>query len=163
MVAVGRPAAAPSSDGSADGDAATGGPARRLVPVIGTATLAVAGLVLLVLRDPRTPGLYPTCPVLALTGLACPGCGSMRALASLGHGDVATAWAYNPLALVAVALLVGFWVAWAVRAVRGRARSRPARPWVLLTGAALVVGYAVARNLPALAPWLGPLATAQGQ
>ncbi|PWD49601.1 DUF2752 domain-containing protein [Serinibacter arcticus] len=118
---------------------------------------AGAALTVLAVRDPLTPGHYPTCPFLSLTGLACPGCGSMRALYHLTQGDVAAMWAYNPLAVLAVVLLAGIWVAWVVRLVRGRERTRVAPAWLLLTFAAGVLAYGVARNVPVLTPFLGPL------
>jgi len=43
------------------------------------------------------PWLMPTCPLHALTGLYCPGCGGTRAIQALLHGDPGRALAYNPL------------------------------------------------------------------
>jgi len=37
------------------------------------------------------------CPVHAVTGLYCPGCGGQRWFASLLHGDFNAAWHYNQL------------------------------------------------------------------
>ena len=75
----------------------------------GTGIAAAAALVV-ALRDPNSSGSYPTCPLLAVTGLWCPACGGLRALHALTHGDLATAMARNPLILV----FVGFalWVWW---------------------------------------------------
>lgn len=42
-----------------------------------------------------------------MTGLLCPGCGSLRALHQLLHGNFATALRFNPLLFVTL-LLVGF-------------------------------------------------------
>ena len=41
--------------------------------------------------DPNQPGHYPTDPFLAITGLYCPGCGTLRALHALARGDLLTA------------------------------------------------------------------------
>ncbi|BBX75130.1 hypothetical protein MSHI_30360 [Mycobacterium shinjukuense] len=42
--------------------------------------------------DPTTPnGPLPTCPTKALLGIDCPGCGSLRMLHSLMHGDLLAA------------------------------------------------------------------------
>lgn len=119
--------------------------------------LAVLGAGLLYAFDPSGPGsLFPPCPLFALTGLLCPGCGTTRALHALVHADLARAMAMNPLMVVsipAVALMgwdaLGFRLAplnlWA------RALARPA-PW----GAVLVV-YGVLRNLPwPPFAWLAP-------
>lgn len=117
---------------------------------------AAAGLALVALVDPSRPGHYPTCPFLALTGLSCPGCGSLRALHALAHGRVAEAVGLNALlVLVALPLLALAWVGWARRAAARRPRARLAHPawvWALL---ALTVAFGAARNSPGGA-WLAP-------
>lgn len=40
---------------------------------------------------------FPRCPIHALTGWQCPGCGSQRAIHALLNGDMAQAWGYNPM------------------------------------------------------------------
>lgn len=128
---------------------------RRMV---GPAALAAAGLataVLLHTVDPRVPGHYPTCPFLAITGLYCPGCGAMRAMASLTDGDLSAAVGFNPLSMVALALVVGIFVEWTTRQWRGRQKLTTARPWVIAVFAVLTVVFWVARNLPGMT-WLSP-------
>lgn len=78
-----------------------------------TYLLAACGLLLLggvyFALNPATAGVFPRCPFLVLTGLKCPGCGSQRAIHSLLHLDIAAAFGYNALlviALPAVAMLV---------------------------------------------------------
>lgn len=138
---------------TAGGDARAG-IAGRLAPA---AVLAGAAgvLVLVAVVDPETPGHYPTCPFLSVTGLYCPGCGSLRALHALTHGDLATAVERNVLAVAAVPLLGVLWLLWAGRATAGRpagTRSPVAALWALL---GLVVAFWVLRNVPAGA-WLAP-------
>lgn len=48
------------------------------------------------------------CLFTALLGLQCPGCGLKTAIVAIFDGDLSRAWAINPLAPVALALLV--WV-----------------------------------------------------
>jgi hypothetical protein len=60
---------------------------------------AAAALVLYTF-DPATPGLFPPCPFPALTGLNCPGCGTLRGLHQLMHGNLAAAFRLNPLMVV---------------------------------------------------------------
>ena len=39
------------------------------------------------------------CMMKRWTGVGCPGCGMTRCFISLGHGDLAAAWSYNPAGL----------------------------------------------------------------
>ena len=57
--------------------------------------------------NPEAHGFYPRCPLFALTGLQCAGCGTLRALHCMLHGEFSRAFAFNPLLVVAgPALLV---------------------------------------------------------
>jgi hypothetical protein len=100
-------------------------------------------------------GSYGFCPLLELTGLACPLCGGLRATHDLAHLDLAGAWSANALWTVAAPVVVVLWLTWLVSAARGR----PAKvlsstsAWVTL-GVALA--FFVARNLPGLQPYLTP-------
>ena len=122
---------------------------------IAVAAAAVAAVSVVALVDPNEPGHYPTCPFLAITGAFCPGCGSLRALHALAHGDLASALGSNVLTVLAVLPLIVVWLRWARRSWAGTAR-RSVTPafaiWVLL---AVVCVFAVLRNLPAGA-WLAP-------
>lgn len=72
---------------------------KRWAPALALA-LGFAGVILLRTFDPATSRLFPPCPVYYLTGLYCPGCGSLRALHQLLHGNLQTAWAMNPLSVI---------------------------------------------------------------
>ena len=103
----------------------------------------------------RTAGSYGFCPLLELTGLACPLCGGLRATHDLAHLDLAGAWSANALWTVTAPVVVVVWLAWLVAAARGRpfrGLSRTAG-WVTL-GVALT--FFVARNLPGLQQYLTP-------
>jgi hypothetical protein len=115
--------------------------------------LAVAAVAYLGAVDPNAPGHYPTCPFLFVTGLDCPGCGSLRALHALAHGDFTTAMARNPLTLAGMAVLAFLWVAWLRRSVTGAPRRWAAPPWMLRALLGLVLSFWVLRNLPGFA-WL---------
>ena len=96
----------------------------------------VAGLVALGVLVSRFPpaqySFYPVCPIHALTGLQCPGCGATRALAALVRGEFGLAFGLN--ALFCAVVLPGF-ILWLVVSMRkGR--------WVGVP-AALVYGFAV--------------------
>lgn len=107
--------------------------------------------------SPEESGHYPTCPFLALTGLYCPGCGSLRAVHALAHGDLLTAWDRNPLAVLLLPFVLVAWAAWGLRLL-GVSAWHPSRIpagwiWGLL---AVVVVYWIARNVPGW-DWLSPL------
>ncbi|MFK8850591.1 DUF2752 domain-containing protein [Streptomyces sp. Ac-502] len=68
------------------------------------ALLFAALPVLVAVRDPETPGHYPSCPLRSATGLLCPGCGTIRALRDLTQGDVAAALAHDALFVAALHL-----------------------------------------------------------
>ena len=121
----------------------------RSAEILGGWVVLGAIAVLTARIDPSKPGRYPTCPVHALTGLDCPGCGSLRAMHDLALGDLPSALDHN--ALLVVVLLVA--AVSSVRVLRGPgARRSPRGPW---TGRAVVAGlvlWTLVRNLP-LAPF----------
>jgi hypothetical protein len=113
----------------------------------GFLTMAAAGVVLY-LFDPETAGFYPVCALHQLTGLQCPGCGSLRALHQLTHGNIANAWRLNPL-LVAF-LPLGLWlglretVRWTLGWRWPGVINRPIIGWSLVI---VTVVFGIARNL----------------
>ncbi|GGF51065.1 membrane protein [Marmoricola endophyticus] len=131
-------------------------PGRRWLPFVGTTLAAAAAVGTVATLDPNRPGHYPTCPFLFVTGLWCPGCGTMRAVHDLAHLDLAGALARNPLTVVLVPVLVYAWVAWGAR-LAGRDLPRVSRvPAAVIWGfLVVVVTYAVLRNVPGWT-WLSP-------
>ena len=120
-----------------------------------TGAAVVAGSTLFVI-DPNEPGHYPTCPVLLTTGFYCPGCGALRAVHDLLHGDLMGAVARNPMAVLALPYLLLAWLAWILRiAGRPTPRSTSLPTWVLWVLLAAVVTFGVLRNVPGWT-WLSP-------
>lgn len=129
--------------------AARRAPERAWLPFVATGLLGLGAAAVVATVDPHEPGHYPTCPFLSVTGLYCPGCGSLRTLNSLAGGDLVGAAARNPLTLLALPLLLLAYLQWG-RRLAGRGTwsptSLPAR-WIwLLLGA--LVAFWVLRNLP---------------
>jgi uncharacterized protein DUF2752 len=126
----------------------------RSPAIVGATGLAAAAL--LHLRDPHDAGSYGYCPFLALTGRPCPGCGGLRAVNDLTHGDVMGAVSSNVLAVALVGVVGVAWLLWAVRSWRGE--ERPMIALSTRTGLVVVavfVLFGVIRNTPwgaALAP-----------
>jgi Protein of unknown function (DUF2752) len=106
--------------------------------------------------DPTTPhGPLPVCPTKALFGIDCPGCGSMRMLYSLMHGDLLAAARFNALGLVALGLLVWAYLSWTYgRATGRRIRSWQHSRWAAWVTLSLVLAWFVVRNIP-FAPFTG--------
>ena len=88
------------------------------------------------------------CPTKAITGLDCPLCGSLRAVASLTGGHVAAAADHNVLLVIAAPFAVAWWLAWIVAARDGRPAPRfvPNRA-VTYSLLAVIVAFTVVRNL----------------
>jgi hypothetical protein len=128
---------------------------RRLLPPLGALAGVVAAFTYVGLIDPNHPGHYPVCPLFALTGVYCPGCGGLRCAHAVAHGDLATAFSDNALAVVGFGAFAVVWVTWLLRARRGiTGRIGVSARWWWAVGA-LVAIFTVVRNLPfgsALAP-----------
>ncbi|RLK55250.1 DUF2752 domain-containing protein [Actinokineospora cianjurensis] len=92
---------------------------------------------------------WPVCPIKALTGLCCPGCGGFRMVLALFDGRFADAVRYNAVALVFVALYAWVAVAWVLRRVRGRAVTTWLDwQWARVAAVAALVLWSAARNVP---------------
>jgi len=133
-------------------------PTARWAAPVATASAAGAALVVLMWWDPNSPGHYPPCPFLTLTGFLCPGCGSLRALHALAHGDVVQMVGLNALLPAGLALMAWAWLTWAGR-VTGWWSHQPMPSSRHFSQAIMIVVvlFTVLRNVPtppfaALAP-----------
>lgn len=108
---------------------------------------AVAGLAgWLLLHDPHDPSQpFPFCPLKALTGLQCPGCGGLRASWHLVHGDIAGAFGHNALVVLLIPVMVIGWALWMRQSLTGRPIPRMPKPAAVSIGVAIGI-WAVARN-----------------
>jgi hypothetical protein len=106
--------------------------------------------------DPTTPhGPLPVCPTKALLGIDCPGCGSLRMLYSLMHGDLFAAVRFNALGLAAVVFVVWAYLAWTYGRITGRRiKSWQHGRWAAVVTLTLVLAWFVLRNIP-FAPFTG--------
>jgi hypothetical protein len=78
---------------------------NRRTTVVAIWGLLISGAVYVFWYEPGKTGFFPLCPFRLLTGLACPGCGTTRALHQLLHGHVEAAFMLNPLFLIALPFL----------------------------------------------------------
>jgi hypothetical protein len=124
-------------------------------PLLGVAGVAVATVALHV-RDPLVTHSWGVCPLYALTGVYCPGCGALRAVNDLTGAHLGHAASSNLLLVLAVPVAVVLFARWSYAAWAGRdvriVPALPVRVWTVLT--VLVVGFTLARNLPG--SWLAP-------
>lgn len=127
-----------------------------MVAPLGTLVGVVGAWAAVVALRPDDAGPTP-CPFRALTGLDCPFCGSTRAAASLGGGDLMAALDHNAFFVLAILPLAAVaWMVWTRQAWRGR--PVPVLPTsavlavMALTGAWWAIRLAV--------PWLGSAAAA---
>lgn len=109
-------------------------PTRRIV--LGASTLSI--LSILYVANPAMSGLFPRCPLHWLTGLFCPGCGSLRATHLLLHGNLVGAFGMNPLMVLSLPVL-------GLLVVRPRWSYAQWLPWAVLT---VLIVYGIARNIP---------------
>ncbi|MEY4137811.1 MAG: hypothetical protein RL205_1939 [Actinomycetota bacterium] len=133
---------------------------RRLVAPLLTAGITAGALGYLAAVDPNQAGHYPLCPTKALFGIDCPGCGCLRGLHSLMHGDVVAAADHNILLLIFVPFVVVLWVRWMLRAWRGVTPAVSMRTFRLRNRAMIIVliailAFGIVRNF---VPYLGSAA-----
>lgn len=110
----------------------------------------VSGVSAVTYFDPSASHFFPVCPLYALTGIACPGCGLTRGYHALFHGDIGTAMHFNAL-IPLYSLIFGYlFISLVLLAVRGKGLSFSVfrKPWLLWSVAILAVAFAVLRNLP---------------
>ena len=139
-------------------------PEARTIPtqrvwkgVLIAAALALVGVVFF-LFDPVRNSFYPLCLFHNLTGLNCPGCGGLRALHHLTHGEILAAFHCNPLlmALLPIVAFLAFrWFKHGSGAFDGNTVFF--RPAALCTLLAVTLAFTILRNLPWPAfAWMSP-------
>jgi uncharacterized protein DUF2752 len=113
------------------------------------AVAAAVGCWVLYRWVPAEVNWYPGCLFAGLTGLYCPGCGTLRAIHALLHGNLAGAFGYNPLFTAALPVMAVAAVGRFIKLTRSgrigeyRWASRVAFPML-----GVVTVFAVLRNLP---------------
>ena len=108
-------------------------------------------------RSPFEAGAFPVCLFYAGTGLYCPGCGGLRAVHTLLHGDALGALQLNALAILFVIPITIVAVTWWAGNAAGKSWPAPRLPAVVWWGlATLVLLFTIARNIPYFAPYLAP-------
>jgi hypothetical protein len=132
----------PSLSHSSKQSKATEKPDQGKRPFLTTSIIwgAVAFAILCVLYalNPSVSRLFPPCPLHSLTGLYCPGCGSLRATHLLLHGNFTGAFDMNPLMVLSLPIL-------GLLVLRPRLAYLRWMPWAAFT---VLIAYGIARNIP---------------
>jgi Protein of unknown function (DUF2752) len=121
----------------------------KKLQLVGVCAGCLAAGIGLYVMTPGPGGILPPCPFYTLTGYYCIGCGTVRALHQLLHGNVGGAFGYNPLMMVALPFMVYAFVSLCMEVLWGRSLpklfSSNASGVVLLC---IAVAYWVLRNVP---------------
>ena len=106
-------------------------------------------LALVYARNPEEAGFYPACPFYFLTGLHCPGCGTLRGIHQLLRGDVLSALGYNPFSMLMLPIIGYAFLSALLLTAWGRRLPtvfvHPTLIWGLL---ATVIAFWALRNVP---------------
>ena len=99
--------------------------------------------------NPARSGFYPVCLFHATTGLLCPGCGSLRAMHQMLHGNPGVALRCNLLLVLSFPVVSGFAIRYGWQKLQHKPFAMVIRPvWIYAVAAALVL-FSILRNLPA--------------
>ena len=121
---------------------------ERLTAAAGVA-LGAAGSGLVAYYDPSQVHLFPVCPLFAITGFACPGCGLTRGFHALFHGDLLGALHFNALIIVWGLALGYAGVSLGMLALRGHGlRMWPTSPRFMGAFMIVLLAFGVLRNIP---------------
>ena len=116
---------------------------------LGGITVFAIGVSFVAYFDPAKTSFLPACPLLTLTGFACPGCGLTRGFHALFHGDIIPALDFN-LMIPLWAVIFGYiFVALCIFAIRGRwIPMWLIRPKFLWSSLIALLAFGVLRNIP---------------
>lgn len=119
---------------------------RWLPPAIAVGTSAFLGAYLYLVDPNVASNPYPKCPLKALTGIDCPGCGGLRSVNSLLHGDVVGAVDHSLLAVVMVPIMAYFLLRWLLGYAGIDLPKFRVPRWVAWTTPILVLAFSIVRN-----------------
>ncbi len=124
-------------------------PMSRLLAASGVLAL-LGGSAAVALLDPTKVHMFPVCPLFAVTGFACPGCGLTRAFHALFNGDLVTALDFNLLTPIWAVIFIYVAVSFALTAIRGKGLPMwPTNSKFLAVAAVVLLTFGVLRNIPA--------------
>ncbi|MFZ1701573.1 MAG: DUF2752 domain-containing protein [Pyrinomonadaceae bacterium] len=121
---------------------------ERLSAAAGAAAM-IGGSAFVTFFDPTKASFFPLCPLLTMTGFACPGCGLTRGFHALFHGDIITAIDFNLLIPMWAVIFGWVLVSLTLLAIRGKGLPMwPTYPRVLWGFVIVLFVFGVLRNIP---------------
>jgi hypothetical protein len=100
--------------------------------------------------NPAVSVFYPPCPFHFLTGFYCPGCGTLRALHQLLHGNLLAAMKLNVLTVILVPFIGYGFVFYITAGIKSRSLPKIFIPaaliWILF---GVIILFGILRNIPA--------------
>ena len=116
---------------------------------LGLLAVIFGAAAVLYLFSPYESGVYAPCPFRALTGLHCPGCGTLRGLHELLHGHIGKAFGLNPLMVLSLPFIIYSFLQYIMAGIRGRPQRNVFIPsgfiWALL---GIIILFWILRNVP---------------
>ncbi|MDR1958048.1 MAG: DUF2752 domain-containing protein [Planctomycetaceae bacterium] len=122
-------------------------PRQRSFFAVGAVVLLLTGG-LLFYKHPADYGFIPSCPFHTVTGLYCPGCGSMRACHYLLNGHFLWSLRCNPLAMTMLPLIFFLTVRWFWTSFLHRPFPFPYQNALYRGVLVMVILFFLVRNLP---------------
>ncbi|MGE5583448.1 MAG: DUF2752 domain-containing protein [Bacillota bacterium] len=113
-----------------------------------TLIVLAIGVLILFHFDPGRWNFYPPCPFYLLTNYYCPGCGSLRALHQLLHGNILKALRYNFLLLPVFSMAGGYSVLIRIFLPGKRNNRAASSPFLLYLCLFMTLLFGVLRNIP---------------
>ncbi|MDE7388821.1 MAG: DUF2752 domain-containing protein [Muribaculaceae bacterium] len=120
---------------------------KRTAVVIFAAIACGAGIMASVDPTGAWGRWLPKCPLHALTGYDCPGCGTTRAVHALMHGEPLRALSFNLFLPVATIMIVLSAMAEIAPARFPKLRATLMQPTVLYSFAAMTIFWWIIRNI----------------
>ena len=118
----------------------------KKISLAGALATAVTAALILFFCDPVRVPIYPQCLFHQVTGLDCPGCGSLRAMHALLHGNIAAAVRFNAFLVLSLPLLA--WLVFKFLSRKPAAQPFQFRPlWLWMYLAAFII-FGIVRDLP---------------
>lgn len=131
---------------------------RRTKVTLLSITLVAIAIVLYTFDPAAAKSIYPPSPSRVLFGIYCPGCGTLRGLHQLLHGNLGTAFVLNPLMVLSLPYLFYVYLRYSLPVITKR-KIKPLfiQPHLIWWLVKVILAYWFLRNVPhPLFSWMAP-------